>query len=704
MKQTNLVPAAVFVILAMTIIWIQKINDDSRVATSRLNTTLVAEQLAMRLGTFMSTRIMVGDQLVHEWEDGLIDTEEKFVRESLYFQSLFPDFQAINWVNPKGRITWVSPKRGNASAIGLNLKDHPVAGAVLEASLKNGGLRFTRPINLAQGGKGIAGYIPLGGTKKPLEGFINLVFRLEPLIENALEQSPKHAYSYQITDAEFPVFTQGNVEVEGELTVNRDFRIANRTWSIAIMPTDQALSIMARLSSKLALILALITSGGLSWLLWLFLNRQQELTEKTQLLGATLNNLDGGITMFDANLKLVACNQTFMDLQGLPPGRFNLGDSYESFIRYLAERGDYGPGDVETQVRERVELARKFEPHLIEKKLPNGTVLEISGKPLKEGGFVTRYTDISERKKSEQALRQSEERFATAFNSSPAAIAIAGIEDGVLLDVNEHWCEVTGYERSEVIGKSAINLGLWKSLKQRTQLIDIMRRDRVVRGFEAAVVTKRGNTLDCIFNSDIIEIDNEERMLLVFHDITERKRAEQQALYLAGHDPLTELPNRNLMRDRLEHELQRAKRYGSKVAVLFVDLDDFKQVNDQRGHKAGDLALQHVTEIMKKGVRASDTIARFGGDEFVIIMPDVDDKTSVGVVCKKLVAAIRTPFDLAGQETKIGASIGIALYPDHAATSEILLEMADKAMYRLKNEADSLGFVFAEGATDLTEL
>ena len=185
--------------------------------------------------------------------------------------------------------------------------------------------------------------------------------------------------------------------------------------------------------------------------------------------------------------------------------------------------------------------------------------------------------------------------------------------------------------------------------------------------------------------------------MLVFHDVTELKRAEDRALHLAGHDPLTGLPNRNLMRDRLEQELTRAKRNDTKIAIMFIDLNDFKQVNDRFGHKAGDQVLQSVTARMKECVRASDTLARFGGDEFVIIMPDVLDQTSVIRTCEKLTEALRDSFDLDDTKIHIGASIGITMYPDHAESPEALLEMADKAMYDLKDDDDSVGFKFAEG-------
>ncbi|MBL6932343.1 MAG: diguanylate cyclase [Rhodospirillales bacterium] len=681
-------------ILALSVMWIRQLNDAGRIDNARFTGSMVAEQIAHRLESFISNRFAIGKHLRHEWGKQHINTPEQFTSQALSFHQLYPDFQAINWADSNGVIRWVTPNKGNQGAIGLDLKKHPIAGSVLTQAEKLGKIQATSPIELAQSGMGFAAYIPLG-TDTRTEGFVNLVFRIGPLVEAALENKLALNYHYQIVDDDIPVFNQGKVELDNPLTVQRTIKVANRTWSISLMPTALALEEFSSTTSKIALIFALITSAGLAWLLWQFLVHQEQLAIKTRVLETTLANIEDGITMVDADLNLVAYNQRFMELQNLPQDRFKLGDTFESFVRFIAKRGDYGPGDIDELVRERVEKAKLFEPHVFERSLPDGTLLEIRGKPLAEGGFVTSYTDITARKQSQKALLQSEERFAKAFNSSPASISIANIGDGVIFDVNDHWCATTGYDKEDVIGKSVAEFGLWQNFNQRIKLIEILKRDKVVRDFEGVLVTKTGEARDCVFNGDLIEIDNDAKLLLVFHDVTERKRAEEKALHMAGHDPLTGLPNRNLMRDRLDHELIRAKRNNTKVGIMFVDLDDFKQVNDRLGHKAGDQALQHITENMKKCVRASDTVARFGGDEFVIIMPDIIDQASVTGICEKLNQSLNEIFDIDGVKVKIGASVGVTLYPDHANSAEALLELADKTMYELKNTDDPTRFKFA---------
>jgi diguanylate cyclase (GGDEF)-like protein/PAS domain S-box-containing protein len=693
-KRTNLIPAAVFMLLVAVVMWINQINEDNHIRNARNSGAIVAEQLAVRLETYIASRLSIGQHLRHEWHINQIGTPEKFHIQAMSIHQLFPDFQAINWIDGDGVIRWVTPLQENKAAIGLDLKIHPIAGPALAEAEKQQDIRVTRPLELTQGGTGIAAYLPLGKISER-KGTINLVFRILPLVKAALEHDLDSAYHYQITDEGIPVFSQGVVKMDSPLTVLRTLKVANRQWQIALQPTKLTLANMSLLASRLTVLLALGISGILGLLLWFYLKRQQEFVVRTMELETVMDNMDEGISMVDANMNLIAFNHRFLELLNFPPDRFKYGTPFESFIRFNAERGEYGPGDVEEQVRERVERAKKFEAHYFERTLPDGTVLEIRGKPMPEGGFITSYTDISERKQAEKNLRQSEERFSKAFNSSPAAIAIAGIKDGLLYDVNDHWCATTGYDRSDVIGKTAVEIGLWQNFRQRVQLIKAIRQNQSIRDFEGTIITKNGEVRECVFNGEIIDIDNEKRLLLVFHDITQRKQAEDRALHLAGHDPLTGLPNRNLMRDRLEQELARAKRSGTKVAVMFVDLNDFKLVNDRLGHKAGDHALQFVAEKMKDCVRASDTLARFGGDEFVIIMPDVEDQSSVIRTCEKLTQSLSKPFDVDGIEIQIGASIGITLYPDHGESPEGLLEMADKAMYDLKRDDENVGFKFA---------
>jgi diguanylate cyclase (GGDEF)-like protein len=189
-------------------------------------------------------------------------------------------------------------------------------------------------------------------------------------------------------------------------------------------------------------------------------------------------------------------------------------------------------------------------------------------------------------------------------------------------------------------------------------------------------------------------------VLALYNDISERVQAEKalreskdKLRFLASHDPLTHLPNRFLFDERLAHALSWAKRASQQVAILFMDLDGFKSVNDTFGHSKGDQLLQEAAERLQDCMRESDTVARSGGDEFTIILENVAQAEDVVLVAKKIIACFQEPFFVDGNSTRITTSIGISLYPQDGEDGEILLKNADKAMYNAKSRGKD-GFTF----------
>ena len=172
--------------------------------------------------------------------------------------------------------------------------------------------------------------------------------------------------------------------------------------------------------------------------------------------------------------------------------------------------------------------------------------------------------------------------------------------------------------------------------------------------------------------------------IAVISDITERKRGEEVVWKRANYDELTGLPNRRLFVDRLKHGLARAARHKSGMAVLFIDLDDFKPVNDRYGHQAGDELLKQVAARMDLCLREEDTVARQGGDEFVVMLTTISNENEALAVAEKLLAALHHPFQIEGHTINVGASIGVSLFPQQGETAEQLLKKADAAMYAAK--------------------
>lgn len=295
------------------------------------------------------------------------------------------------------------------------------------------------------------------------------------------------------------------------------------------------------------------------------------------------------------------------------------------------------------------------------------------------------FTDISVYQKNESDLRLYERVFAASLEG----IMITD-KRGVIVSVNPSFTTLTGYTRVEVIGEtpSILNSG-----RQNTDFYINMWSSIHEKGFWKGEIwnkKKSGEVYPEWLSISTIYDKNQETInyVGVFSDITERKESEEYLKYLANYDTLTDLPNRVLFKARLEVAIENAKRYDKKVAILFLDLDRFKGINDTLGHNVGDYVLKQVAERLSQNVRKSDTVARLGGDEFTIILPEIKKEDVAISVVNKIFKALTYPFFYKEQELFITTSIGITFYPDDAISIENLLINADSAMYKAKEQGN----------------
>lgn len=205
-----------------------------------------------------------------------------------------------------------------------------------------------------------------------------------------------------------------------------------------------------------------------------------------------------------------------------------------------------------------------------------------------------------------------------------------------------------------------------------------------------------GIQLICEVSGTVIDWDGEPAVLNFISDVTQRVKSEQQIKFIAQHDQLTNLPNRLLLEDRLNQGIAMAERHQERLAVLFIDLDKFKPVNDLYGHETGDWLLQQVAERLQECIRKSDTAARWGGDEFILLLPGLKTEQQIKAICQKILTNIQQPLITAtGIELSISCSIGVAVYPDHGLSVSELLHVSDKGMYQAKrNENNKINFLF----------
>ena len=307
-------------------------------------------------------------------------------------------------------------------------------------------------------------------------------------------------------------------------------------------------------------------------------------------------------------------------------------------------------------------------------------------------GVLTTYLDITERKKSEETLRLA----AKVFESSSEAILITDAEVKIVA-VNQALLDISGFRADELMGR---NPNILASGKHDAAFYQMMWADLNEYGHwegEIEDKDKSGRIYPKLMSISAVRDDDGEvsHYVSISRDITERKQAEQNIHRLAFHDMLTGLPNRTLLRDRLEQLLIASHRTQSEFAVLFMDLDRFKYINDSMGHAVGDKLLQAVAGRIEECVREGDTVARLGGDEFVVLLRDVDS-TGAGNVATKLLGVLAAPYYLNDTQVVTHASIGVSLYPQHAQDSETLIKNADMAMYRAKEGGRNNFQFFAE--------
>lgn len=299
------------------------------------------------------------------------------------------------------------------------------------------------------------------------------------------------------------------------------------------------------------------------------------------------------------------------------------------------------------------------------------------------GGMIFVFTrDISARKKQEAEAKLA----ALIFNASTASI-MATDADNRIVSVNPAFTRISGYELHEVIGKNprllqsgrqdkAFYQGMWQTLKE-TGHWEGEWWNRRKNGTEYAEQV----AMNVVRNSD----GSVYRYVKIASDITEKKKVDDQIWRQAHYDAVTNLPNRRLFHRQLANEIRRCRDHGQRLALYFIDLDGFKEVNDTYGHDAGDQLLVQAAQRIARSIRGSDTVARLGGDEFTVMLSGLSDANRVEPVGRNILELLAHPFQLDGAEVYISGSIGIALYPDDATDVDELMKQADQAMYAAKN-------------------
>lgn len=353
---------------------------------------------------------------------------------------------------------------------------------------------------------------------------------------------------------------------------------------------------------------------------------------------------------------------------------------------------------------------QKFIHHRI--RWPDGTLhwLEVRGGLIEtQNARPLMLGIIREVTSQRQRFSASEDKFAKAFHSSPDAITISELLSGHYLEVNEGFSRLTGYSSIEAIGRSPYELGIWEDCSKRQALIDELHEKGRITHRELVGRSKSGDKFHVEVSIEPITLNDTPCILLTARDISQLKIAQAQVRHLAYHDPLTNLPNRALLMDRLSQQTSLLKRHDLRGALLFLDLDHFKHINDSLGHPVGDSVLRIITARLETSVRSEDTVARLGGDEFVVVLTGLKGTLqevthSVRDTADALRKLLAEPMFLDGQRLQVTPSIGMVILPDHGTQPTDLLKRADIALYRAKdcgrNTVQLFDFAMQTAATE----
>jgi diguanylate cyclase (GGDEF)-like protein/PAS domain S-box-containing protein len=308
-----------------------------------------------------------------------------------------------------------------------------------------------------------------------------------------------------------------------------------------------------------------------------------------------------------------------------------------------------------------------------------------AGEPLLIHGFIQ---DITQRHMHEKALSEAEHRYRSIFENANEGIFQTSA-NGRYLEVNPALAAIYGYDSPAELISALDNIAtqLYVHPGRRNEFIEQFKQNHIVSNFESQVFRKDRSIIWISENAHVVHGADGEILYYegTVEDITARKNYEKRIAHQATHDVLTGLPNRALLSERIEKAILDCARSGASFAVVFIDLDHFKSVNDTMGHAAGDVLIKKVAERLLRALREADTVARIGGDEFVLLLPDVqEDCESISHIIERLLAVIRKPCSLGGREFTVSCSIGVSLHPGDGMDADTLLKHADIAMYQAK--------------------
>ncbi len=418
------------------------------------------------------------------------------------------------------------------------------------------------------------------------------------------------------------------------------------------------------------------------------------LAQRTEALKSTLDSMSQGIVMLDREGAITVHNRRLIELLDLPESLLAMQPTFDDVFQFQRARGDFGDNYERVDASAREQLAGGVlsnQPGSYQRSTATGRVLQVATRYLPEGGLVRTYTDVTEQQKIHEELRASELRFRSLTRLSSDWYWVQDEQFRFIQFEGNREVKTQRLEASD-LGQTRWDIGArnmteadWQVHRAALQAHQVFRELELERHRDDGTVYWIS-----VSGEPIIDEAGVFRGYCgIGCDITSRKLADAQIEKLAFFDALTGLPNRRLLYDRLQQAVVVGQRRGAHGALLFIDLDDFKAINDTQGHEVGDQLLKQVAMRLSVCVRQTDTVARLGGDEFVVMLDELSEQAAQAAaqteaVGKKILATLNQPFELAQQWLHSSPSIGVALFCGQQDSADELLKRADLAMYQAK--------------------
>jgi diguanylate cyclase (GGDEF)-like protein/PAS domain S-box-containing protein len=414
---------------------------------------------------------------------------------------------------------------------------------------------------------------------------------------------------------------------------------------------------------------------------------RRKLAGQNQLLDAAINNMVQGLCMFDAQNRLLVWNDRYQSMYSIDPKRIWHGCTIRDLLDARIAAGTFplDPGRYDDDLR----TALKFgKTHIITVELADGRVIEVVNQPIESGGWVATHEDITERTRAKRELEQTRTFLDTIIENVPSPIIVKGAQDLRYMLINRAAEQYLGVDRGPMLGKRAGDVMPPATAKEiENQDRKLIEAGKIIFREEHAVVTPRNGTrIVKTTRLPVMGADGKPLYLIsVINDLTDRKRQEQQIAHMAHHDPLTDLPNRTAFNECIAATLDLAKSAGDTFALLSIDLDRFKAVNDVYGHDIGDALLREVAARMEQACEGA-FLARVGGDEFHVITPTGPQPATAEALAERLTSALATDIDIEGLPMRVELTVGVAVFPQDGADAVSLIANADAALFRAKSE------------------